>query len=446
MGIKSFISSIVARSMAKKLNSSTIKEEDITELLKQIRISLLDADVNLIVVKDLIKNIRTKSVGQMIPHGIDCQQFMLTIIKQELVTILGTNNVPIKYDGSPSIIMMVGLQGSGKTTTAAKIANFAKTKLNKKPLLVALDIYRPAAIEQLRTLAKQIDVDFFDKGAQKPNITAMEALEIAKTNGNNLIILDTAGRLQTNEELMNELDDIKHITHPDEILLVVDAMSGQDMINVAQEFNKKLDLTGFVITKLDSDARAGVILSISYMLKLPIKLTGTGERIGSLDVFYPERIANRIIGFGDIITLAEKASEVVDSSTTKKSLTRMFAGNMSLEDLLIMTQQIEKLGSLGSIVKMLPNIRQIQESNIELVEEKIKIWTILMNSMTAKERKNPNLFKKYPSRRERVIKGSGRKPEEFNKLINDWKKFKEQMENIGNDLKKGKNPFANFLK
>ena len=444
--IKSFISNIVSKHMSKKLNDMYIKEEDITELLKQIRITLLEADVNLLVVKDFIKNIRQKSVDQMVPQGMDPQQFILTIIKEELTKILGSQNVPLNYDRKPLKVMLVGLQGSGKTTTAGKIATYCKTKQNKKPLLVALDVYRPAAIDQLQTLAKESNVDFFQKGTQNPVKTAKEAMNVASENNNDVIIFDTAGRLQTNDELMDELVNIRNAVHPDEILLVVDAMSGQDMINVAQQFNDTLDLSGFIITKLDSDARAGVALSLIHLLNVPVKLTGNGEKLGSLDIFYPERMADRIIGLGDIMTLAEKASSVIDETQTKKSLTKMFSGKMDLEDLMFQMQQIKKMGSLGSIAKMIPAAQNLADSDLESAEERIRIWTILMNSMTLKERKNPILFKKQPSRKERVIKGSGRKPDEFNKLINQWEKFRKQMEDIGKELRKGKNPFLKFMK
>lgn len=443
--LKSLISNIVAKHMSKKLNGMYIKEEDVTELLKQIRISLLEADVNLLVVKDFIKNIRAQAVEQMVPKGVDQQQFMLTIIKDELTKILGSKNVPIDFKVKPLKIMLVGLQGSGKTTTAGKIANHTKTKNGSKPLLVALDVYRPAAIDQLHTLAEQTNVDFYQKGNQDPVITAKEAMRFAENNCNDVIIFDTAGRLQTNEQLMNELVNIRNAVHPDEILLVVDAMAGQDMINVAKEFNDILNLTGFIITKLDSDARAGVALSLIHLLNVPVKLTGSGEKLGSLDVFYPERMADRIIGLGDIMTLAEKANDVIDEAQTKKSLTKMFSGKMDLEDLMIQMQQLKKIGSLGSIVKMMPAMQNIADDDIDTAEERIRIWNILINSMTAKERKNPILFKKQPSRKERVIKGSGRKPDEFNKLINQWEKMRKQMEEFGKELRCGKNPFAKFF-
>lgn len=371
--LKSFISNIITKHMSKKLNDMYIKEEDITELLKQIRISLLEADVNLLVVKDFIKNIRQQSIDQMVPQGMDPQQYMLTIIKDELTKILGSKNAPIDYNKKPLKIMLVGLQGSGKTTTAGKIANYTKSKNQSKPLLVALDIYRPAAIDQLNTLSKQANVDFYQNGNQNPTITAKEALQFAKTNNNDVIIFDTAGRLQTNQQLMNELVNIRDTIHPDEILLVVDSMAGQHMINVAKEFNNTLNLSGFIITKLDSDARAGVALSLTHLLNVPVKLTGSGEKLGSLDIFYPERMADRIIGLGDIMTLSEKACDIIDEAQTKKSLTKMFTGKMDLEDLMIQMNQLKKLGSLSSIIKMMPAMQNIAENDIDSAEDKIKI-------------------------------------------------------------------------
>jgi signal recognition particle subunit SRP54 len=333
----------------------------------------LDADVSLLVVKNFIKSIREKAVGYVIEQGQDPSNVLLTIIKEELISILGKKTASININQKVTKIMMVGLQGSGKTTTCAKIANYYKTKFNKKPLLVGVDIYRPAAIEQLRDLASQIDVDFFEKGTQDPVKTVQQANEFAEKNDNDFIIYDTAGRLQTNEELMQELKNIRNKVSPNEILLVVDAMSGQDILNVAKEFNDVLTLSGFIITKLDGDARAGAALSIISLLDLPVKFTGTGEKVGSLDIFHPERIADRILGLGDIMTLAEKANEVVDQNKIKKTFTRMLSGKMDLEDSLTLMQQMSKLGSMGSILKMIPNMPSINDSQIGDAEEKKKI-------------------------------------------------------------------------
>lgn len=438
------IASIVAKHFKKKLDNWTIKEEDINEVLKQIRIALLDADVNLLVVKDFIKSIREQSVGRVINPGEDAEQVLLTIIKEQLIKILGKNKADVNTDTKTLKIMMVGLQGSGKTTSAAKLAYYFKHKFNKKPLLVACDIYRPAAIDQLETLAKEINVDFYQKGTQDPVITSNEAISIANQNNNDVIIFDTAGRLQTNQELMDELTNIRNKVRPDEILLVVDAMSGQDVINVATEFNNHLNLSGFVITKLDSDARAGAVLSLTHLLNVPVKFTGVGEKVQSLDVFYPERIADRILGLGDVMTLAEKATEVMDEDKAKKSLTRMLAGKFDLEDLLSQMEQMFKMGSMGSIMKMLPNTPKINEDQIFQAEKKMKTWKILMTSMTLKERRNPQLFKKQATRRLRVTQGAGRKPDDLNKMLAEWEKAKKKMDEIGNKLKHGKNPFSQF--
>lgn len=433
------ISSIVLKHMKKKLINNTITEDDVAEVLKQIRIALLDADVSLIVVKNFIKNVKAKVVDKVIDSKTDPEQFLLSVIKKELTEILGKEQKPINI-GKPTKIMMVGLQGSGKTTTAAKLSNYFKNKNAVKPLMVGLDIYRPGAIDQLKQLANEIKVDFYDHGTQNPRQTAIEALELAKNNGNDFIVFDTAGRLQTDEKLIQELIDLKKTINPTDILLVVDAMSGQDMINVAQEFNDKLNLTGIIITKLDSDAKAGVALSLASLLNVPIKMTGVGEKVGSIDLFYPERMADRILGLGDIMTLAEKASDVIDEDRGKKTIIRMLSGKMDLEDLLWQVQQMNKLGSLDSVMKMMPGTAKISESQINAAEEKMRVWKILMNSMTLKERRNPSLIRRSLSRRTRIIKGSGRKPDELNKMLNEFEQSKKKMDQIGSMLKKGKNP------
>jgi signal recognition particle subunit SRP54 len=419
--LKTMVGNIVAKHFKKKLDGLTIKEEHITDVLREIRIALLDGDVNLQVVKNLIKSVKEKTIGTTIQPGTNSQNFLLSIIKEELINILGKNVSKIAVDKPFLNIMLVGLQGSGKTTTCAKLANMYKNKLGKKVLLVGVDIYRPAAIEQLRTLAKEIEVEFFEKGTQNPVITVDEAQTYAKQNDFNVVIYDTAGRLQTNQELMDELKNIRNKVNPNEIILVVDAMSGQNIIDVATTFHNVLTLSGFIITKLDGDARAGAALSLTALLNVPIKMVGTGEKVGSLDQFYPDRMAERILGLGDILTLAEKANDVVDQNLVKKTFTRMLAGKMDLEDLMIQLNQVNKMGSLDSIMKFMPGhiSQQVNENQITDAQEKIILYQIILNSMTLKERRNPILFKKEPNRKARVIKGSGRKPEEFNKLINE---------------------------
>ncbi|QDI63479.1 signal recognition particle protein [Ureaplasma urealyticum] len=439
---KAMIGNIVSKQMSKKLKNATIAEEDIKELLSEIRIALLDADVNLLVVKKFIKNIKEKTIGLYVEQNQKPADVVLKVIKDELVEILGKENKPVNTAKSQLKIMMVGLQGSGKTTTAGKLANYFRNKYNKKPLLVAADIYRPAAIDQLRTLAKQVRVDFWEEGTQRPDLTVKNALHKADENENNLVIVDTAGRLQTNEELMQELVNVKKTLNPDEVFLVVDAMAGQDIINVATEFNNWLKLTGIIVTKLDSDARAGAVLSLTSLLNVPIKFTGIGEKIGSIDSFYPERMADRILGLGDIMTLAEKAADVIDEKQVRGSMQRMMAGKMDLEDLMRQMSQISKLGSFSGIAKMIPGLNSISENQIDDAENKMKIWTILLSSMTLKERRDPRVFKKEPSRRMRVLKGSGRSPDELNKLLKQWEVSRDKMAELGKMLQKGKNPFS----
>ncbi len=443
MALKTMIASIVTKTMTKKLKNATIQEEDIKEILKEIRISLLDADVNLLVVKKFIKNIKEKAIGLIVDPKQKPGDVLLTIIKDELVSILGKEMTPMNINKKPLKIMMVGLQGSGKTTTTAKIANYYKSRNQKAPLLVACDIYRPAAIDQLKTLAEQTRTEFFEKGTQDPAKTAKQALEKANKEGLDIVLFDTAGRLQTDAKLMQELRAIKSSVKPDEIILVVDAMAGQDIINVAREFNETLKLTGIIITKLDSDARAGAALSITSMIDVPIKFTGVGEKIGSLDLFYPERMADRILGLGDVMSLAEKAADVIDEKQAKNQLQRMLSGKMDLEDLMQQLNQVSKMGSLGGIMGMLPGQnKKMSEEKLFEIENKMKVWNILMTSMTKKERRNPKLFKKQPNRKARVVKGSGRKPDELNKLLKQWEDGKTKMAQMGQMMKKGNNPFS----
>lgn len=446
---KSMLSSIIARNMKKKLTSWTIHEEDITEVLKQIRNVLLDADVNLLVVKNFIKNIRQKAVGYVMEKGQDAEQVLLTIVKNELVNILGKNKKDLIIDDKQTRIMLVGLNGAGKTTTIAKLAYWLKTKKNLQPLLVALDVYRPAAIDQLQQLANKIDVNCYKELNNKDVLSiARNSLKFADSKNSSVILFDTAGRLQTDKQLMQELKNIKNATNPHEIILVVDAMSGQDIINVAKEFNDTLHITGLIITKLDSQARAGAVLSITSLLNIPVIFNGTGEAIGSLDVFWPNRMADQILGLGDVLTLAEKAVDKIDQTSTKKSFSRMLSGKFDLEDLLRQMEQINKLGSLGGIMKMMPSsiTSQINDDQIEDVENKIRIWKILMTSMTLKERRDPRLFKKESNRKIRVIKGSGRRPDELNKMLSQWSQAKSKLEELGKKIKSGKNPILDLLK
>jgi len=448
MGIlKSMLSGIVSKHMKRKLTSMTIREEDVEEVLRQIRVALLDADVNLKVAKDLIKSVRDQVVGYTMEKGEEPDKVLLKVLKTELVKILGENQAPLIMEHNPTKIMLVGLNGAGKTTSVAKVANWLKIKHGKKPMVVALDVYRPAAIDQLEALSNKIEVPCYIERDNKDVVQiADNGLLKAKQDGNDIVIFDTAGRLQTNQELMDELINIKNSVNPHEIILVVDAMAGQDIINVAEEFDRTLNLTGLIITKLDSEARAGAVLSITKLLNIPVKFTGTGEQVGSLDIFYPDRMADQILGLGDIMTLAEKAADKIDEEDAKHSFARMLSGKFDLEDLLKQMGQISKLGSLGSIMKMMPgNLQgQISEDQVAEAEAKIAIAKVLMSSMTKKERRNPALFKKEPNRKIRVVKGSGRKPDELNKLLKQWEQAKIKMEEMGKRLRAGKG-FGNLF-
>ena len=444
---KSLIGKIIYKNIKKKLDNLIISEDDITEALKQIRIELLNADVNILVIKKFLQTIRKKAIGYVMEPNEQARDVILQIVKEELINILGQKqNEIILQENELTKIMLVGLQGSGKTTTVAKLANLLKTKKNKKVLIVALDIYRLAAIDQLKQLSQKIDCECFTLPNKSVEEIAIASLEYAKKNKFNCIIFDTAGRLQTSEEMMQELKMVKKTTNPHEIIYVVDAMAGQDIINVVDKFNSILKLTSLIITKIDSEARCGAALSITSLIKIPIKFLGNGEAIGNLNIFYPDRIANQILGLGDLKTLSEKIDEKIDKDSAKKSFARMIAGKFDLEDLMTQMQQIKKIGSIGSILKFLPNMSdKINDSQIENIEEKIKKWSVLLSSMTRKERRYPNIIKKQIKRKKRITDGSGCKIDELNKLLSQWEKAKTKMEEIGKQIKGGKNPFFSLL-
>ncbi|WP_434329320.1 signal recognition particle protein [Mycoplasma capricolum subsp. capricolum] len=438
MGFGDFLSKRMQKSIEKNMKNSTLNEENIKETLKEIRLSLLEADVNIEATKEIINNVKQKALGGYIFEGANAHQQMIKIVHEELVNILGKENAPLELNKKPSVVMMVGLQGSGKTTTANKLAYLLNKKNKKKVLLVGLDIYRPGAIEQLIQLGQKTNTQVFEKGKQDPVLTAQEALEYAQENNFDVVILDTAGRLQVDQVLMTELDNLKKKTSPSEILLVVDGMSGQEIINVTNEFNDKLKLSGVVVTKLDGDARGGATLSISYLTKLPIKFIGEGEGYNALAAFYPKRMADRLMGMGDIETLFERAIENIDERSIQKTMNRMFLGQFDLEDLRNQLAQIAKMGSLNKLMKMLP-INKVSESQIQDAQRKLAVFSILMDSMTLKERRDPRVLKAI-SRKNRIIKGSGRSEKEFNELINSFEKGKKQVLEITKMIKSGRMP------
>ncbi|WP_029513507.1 signal recognition particle protein [Mycoplasmopsis primatum] len=434
-----FLENRIQKSIKKMASKTVVNEEDILAVTRDIKMALLEADVNLKVVKDFIANVKEKALQANLVGTLNAEQTMIKIVHTELVDILGKEVKPVEINKKPTIIMMTGLQGSGKTTACAKIAFFLrKKKLVEKPLLVAADIYRPAAVQQLVTLAKSIQIDFFEKGTNhSAQDIVTEALEYAKNNKNDLIIIDTAGRLSIDEPLMQELWDLKKIASPQEIFLVVDALSGQDIINVATTFNDKLKLTGTIITKLDSDARGGAALSLSKVLSLPIRFIGTGEKISNLDLFYPDRMADRILGMGDVMSLIEKAEEVIDPSMANNMVAKVLRGKFDLDDLMNNLKQMKKLGKMSKILKMIPGLaNKVSPEKIEEAETKLAIYEVLINSMTVRERKNPKLLKQA-SRKQRIMKGSGRSAQEYNKLVNDFEQMSKNMSEMAKKIKSG---------
>lgn len=415
-----------------------ISEANIETMLKEVRVALLEADVNFKVVKEFIANIKAKSLGQEVLRSITPGQMIVKIVNDELKELFGGSLQEIIFKENPTVIMMVGLQGAGKTTTAGKLSKLIKTKYGKKPLLVAADIYRPAAINQLVTLGQQIDVDVFEQGQIDPKKIVKSALEYAKTNQHDLIIIDTAGRLHINEELMDELVDIKALAKPTEILLTVDALTGQDAVNVAQSFNDKLSITGAILTKLDGDSRGGAALSIKYITGVPIKFIGTGEKLDALDLFHPDRMADRILGMGDVLTLIEKASNVIDDKKVEKLADKMMSGQFDLEDMLEQMKQVQKLGSFSGIMKMMPGANKMPEIDDVQAKKTMKQTQAIILSMTPYERKNPNILK--ASRKERIAKGSGTKVVDVNRILKQYEQMKKMMKQMGSMVSSGKIP------
>ncbi|WP_324672818.1 signal recognition particle protein [Mycoplasma sp. 888] len=440
MTMLDFLEKRIQKSIVKMSKKTTLNEADILEVTKDVKLALLEADVNLRVVKEFINNVKVKALESEIIGKLNPSQQMIKIFHDELVNILGGKTTEISITKKPYIIMMCGLQGSGKTTATAKIAYYLrKKKFVNNPLVVAADIYRPAAVQQLVTLAKSIQVDYYEQGVEVPaEEIVTNALKQANANKNDLIIIDTAGRLSIDEKLMQELKNIKQIAHPSEIFFVADAMSGQDIVNVAQTFNDNLSLSGLIITKLDSDARGGAALSLRQVLNVPIRFIGTGEKTSNIDLFHPNRMADRILGMGDVLSLIEHAQDNIDEDKAKNMVERIFSGKFDLDDLMDQIKQMKKLGKFSKLLKMLPSSlsNKINEEDLDKAEEKMQLYQILMSSMTKKERKNPKLLKQA-SRKERILKGSGRSVQEYNKLLNEFESMQKRMVDITNKFKNG---------
>lgn len=426
-----FIQKRMQKSMDKINKKMSISEEDIVEVLRDVKMSLLEADVNLEIVRAFTKEVKEKVLESKIIGKLNQQETFLKIFKDELVKILGQKKCEVKLKKVPTSIMLIGLQGSGKTTTAAKLSTFLKRKkICQNPLLVAADVYRPAAREQLKQLAKQIQTDYFTLDENDAIKIAKKSFDVAYNNKNDFVIIDTAGRLSIDDKLMDELKQIKKHVHPDYIFLVVDAMSGQDVINVAKTFNDNLELDGSIITKLDSDARGGAALSISYLLQVPIVFIGVGEKTSNLELFHSDRMADRILGMGDVMSLIEKASEEVDEKLVKKIGYKMLTGKFDLTDLMNSLEQIKKMGKMKAILRMIPGLaNKIDDTKIEEAENKFRIYTILINSMTEQEKKLPKLLKNA-ERKARILKGSGRSAHEYNMLLTDFERMAKQMKDM----------------
>ena len=405
-----------------------ITEENIGDAIREIKMALLEADVNYEVVKEFTTNVKNKALGMDVSKSLKPDEVFIKLVKDELVSLLGSDYVPLVTDKKFVCIMLVGLQGSGKTTTCGKIANLVRKKNSKNPLLVACDVYRPAAIDQLCEVGKSLDIPVFTKGKEDPRVIVKEALEYAKTNNNDYVIIDTAGRLHVDEELMNELIDINEIANPDEIILVIDAMMGQDAINVIRGFNDKLPLTGAILTKMDGDTKGGVALSVRHLTNIPIKFVGDSEKLDGLSPFYPESMAECILDMGDILSIAEKAESVIDEDEAKDLTRKMKKGSYDLEDFLTNMKQIRKLGPLENILKMLPGARNKGLNNINIDPKDMAHVEAIVLSMTPYERRHPEVLK--ASRKIRIAKGSGRSVEEVNRLLKQFEMMKDMMKKM----------------
>ncbi|MGB0883631.1 MAG: signal recognition particle protein [Flavobacteriales bacterium] len=395
-----------------------ITEINIAETLKEVRRALLDADVSFKTAKAFTKTVKEKALGQNVLTSLQPGQVMVKIVHDELAGLMGGETSEIKLNAGLTVVLMAGLQGSGKTTFSGKLAHFLKTKKNKKPLLVACDVYRPAAIDQLTILAEQIGVDIYKNPESKdPIAIAKDAVEFAKSNGQNVVIIDTAGRLAIDEQMMNEISSIKTAVQPDETLFVVDSMTGQDAVNTAKAFNEKLDFEGVILTKLDGDTRGGAALTIKTVVNKPIKFVGTGEKMDALDVFHPNRMADRILGMGDVVSLVERAQEQYDEAEARKIQKKIAKNQFDFNDFKSQIEQIKKMGNVKDLVGMIPGMSKAVK-DVEVGDDAFKGIEAIIGSMTKKERENPNLIN--GSRRRRIAKGSGTSVQDVNKLMKQF--------------------------
>ncbi|MBO5375843.1 MAG: signal recognition particle protein [Bacilli bacterium] len=407
-----------------------ISEENISEMMREIRLALLEADVNYTVVKEFTTIVKAKALGEEVQRSLKPGDVFVKIVKDELTDLLGGEQKPLNLVGNPAILMLVGLQGSGKTTAIGKLSNLLRKKHSKKPLLVACDVYRPAAIDQLKQIGKQLNIEVYEEGKKDPVEIANNAIKYAKENKYDYVLIDTAGRLHIDEQLMEELDNIKDSVNPHEILLVIDSMMGQDAINVIEGFNNQLPLTGVILTKLDGDTRGGVALSVRHLTNVPIKFIGTSEKMDGIELFDPERMAGRILGMGDIISLVEKVQSEIDEKEAERAAKKMQKGKFDLEDFLSTMKQIKKLGPLENLIKLIPGASKMGLNNVQIDPKQMGHIEAIILSMTPKERRNPEIIK--ASRKTRIAKGCGLSVQEVNQLLIKFDEMKKMMKQFSN--------------
>ena len=423
-------------------NKGKLTESDVKAAMREVRLALLEADVNYKVAKDFTNKITERAVGSDVMESLTPAQMVIKIVNEELKALMGGESAKINFASKPpTVIMMCGLQGSGKTTHSGKLAKLLKNK-NHRPLLVACDIYRPAAIEQLKVVGKNADVPVFEMGVENPVKIAKEAIKHARDYGNDIVILDTAGRLHIDDELMGELENVKAEVNPSEILLVIDSMTGQDAVNVAETFNSRLEITGVILTKLDGDTRGGAALSVKAVTGKPIKFAGTGEKLGDIEPFHPDRMASRILGMGDMLTLIEEAEQKLDAKKAEELAEKMMTNKMDFNDLLDQFDQLQKMGPIKGILSKLPGINASKLDEMNIDERQLDWCKAIILSMTKEERAKPGLMN--PSRKRRIAAGSGRTVEEVNRLIKQLEQMQKMMRQMNSKGKKGKRRMPNF--
>jgi signal recognition particle subunit SRP54 len=422
------LSERIERSLKILKGEGRITEVNVAETLKDVRKALLDADVNYKVAKTFIDTVKNKAIGQNVLTSIHPSQLMVKIVHDELTALMGGEATEINYEGHPAVILMSGLQGSGKTTFSSKLANYLKKKKNRKPLLVACDVYRPAAIDQLKVLGESIEVPVYSEPESKnPVQIAQNAIKKAKADGYNLVIIDTAGRLAIDEAMMNEIAAIKEAVNPTETLFVVDSMTGQDAVNTAKEFNDRLDFTGVILTKLDGDTRGGAALSIRTVVTKPIKFIGTGEKLEAIDQFHPNRMADRILGMGDVVSLVERAQEQFSEEEARKLQRKMARNQFDYNDFLAQIQQIKKMGNIKDLMAMIPGIGKAVK-NLDIDDNAFKSVEAIIHSMTPQERANPDIINN--SRKERIARGSGNTLQEVNRIVKQFEQIRKTMKSV----------------